>query len=217
MSATRPSTRGTFVVIKHANQKRIDLSKLTKRTLGTGNLREAVRLPKNEKLEEWLATNCVDFYNEVSALYELCLDDAERFSEPGEGFPANFEYRWADEKSRKPKLIRCSSPQYVNYVLNWIVEQVYNEEVFPTEENAKFPKDFLDIAHKMLTRIFRVYAIIYHAHFKVIEAQKAASHLNTSFKHFVFFVYEHGIMEDKEYKALEEPVDRLVKQYNNTP
>jgi hypothetical protein len=45
-------TRGTFVVVKHANQKRTDLSKHTKRTLGSGNLKEAVRLPKGEDLNE---------------------------------------------------------------------------------------------------------------------------------------------------------------------
>jgi hypothetical protein len=47
-------TRGTFVVVKHANQKRTDLSKHTKRTLGSGNLKEAVRLPKGEDLNEYV-------------------------------------------------------------------------------------------------------------------------------------------------------------------
>ncbi|PPD93527.1 hypothetical protein GOBAR_DD09530 [Gossypium barbadense] len=36
---------------------------------GSGNLREAVRLPPGEDLNEWLAVNTVDFFNQVNLLY----------------------------------------------------------------------------------------------------------------------------------------------------
>uniref|UniRef100_A0A803PHG2 MOB kinase activator-like 1A n=1 Tax=Cannabis sativa TaxID=3483 RepID=A0A803PHG2_CANSA len=38
-------------------------------TLGSGNLREAVKLPTGEDLNEWLAVNTVDFFNQVNLLY----------------------------------------------------------------------------------------------------------------------------------------------------
>ena len=38
-------------------------------TLGSGNMREAVKLPKGEDLNEWLAVNTVDFYNALGILY----------------------------------------------------------------------------------------------------------------------------------------------------
>ena len=38
-------------------------------TLGQGNIREAVRLPPGEDLNEWLAVNTVDFYNAISVLH----------------------------------------------------------------------------------------------------------------------------------------------------
>ena len=38
-------------------------------TLGQGNIKEAVRLPPGEDLNEWLAVNTVDFYNAISVLY----------------------------------------------------------------------------------------------------------------------------------------------------
>mmetsp|Transcript_11528 Transcript_11528/g.22677 ORF Transcript_11528/g.22677 Transcript_11528/m.22677 type:complete len:211 (-) Transcript_11528:434-1066(-) len=205
------SAKGTFVILKHANQRRNDLSKYTKSTLGSGDLKQAVQLPKGEDMNEWIATNIVDFFNEISMLYDLCTDDAERFQAPGEGFPPNFEYRWADGKSSKP--IRCSSPEYVNYVICWIEEQVHDESLFIVAEDAKFPDEFDDVAKKIFTRIFRIYAIIYNSHFEAIEDQGAASHLNTSFKHFVYFAYEHGLLEDKEIPALEAPVERLIADY----
>ncbi|GBG25280.1 MOB kinase activator-like 1A [Hondaea fermentalgiana] len=213
MSGSR-NTRGTFVVLKHANQRRTDLSKYTKRTLGMGNLREAVRLPSGEDINEWIATNIVDFYNEIAMLYDMCSEDAEKFVEPGEGFPPNFEYRWADGGSSTP--IRCSSPEYANYVLAWIEEQIHDVSIFVVDERDDFPDDFEDIAQKIFTRIFRIYAIIYHAHFHYIEDQGAAEHLNTSFKHFCFFSHEHGLLDPKEVRALQEPVDRLLEQYTDS-
>ena len=43
-------------------------------TLGQGKVREAVRLPPGEELNEWLAVNTVDFYNAISVLYST-LDE----------------------------------------------------------------------------------------------------------------------------------------------
>ena len=34
-----------------------------------GNIREAVKLPKTEDLNEWLAVNIIDFYNQISIIY----------------------------------------------------------------------------------------------------------------------------------------------------
>ena len=51
-----------------------------------------------------------------------------------------------------------------------------------------FPKNFLGIAKTILKRLFRVYAHIYHQHFTEVVQLGEEAHLNTSFKHFIFFV-----------------------------
>lgn len=51
-----------------------------------------------------------------------------------------------------------------------------------------FPKNFLSIAKTILKRLFRVYAHIYHQHFSEVVQLGEEAHLNTSFKHFIFFV-----------------------------
>lgn len=51
-----------------------------------------------------------------------------------------------------------------------------------------FPKNFLSIAKTILKRLFRVYAHIYHQHFTEVVQLGEEAHLNTSFKHFIFFV-----------------------------
>jgi MOB kinase activator 1 len=149
--------------------------------LGSGNLRAAVTLPQNEDKNEWQAANIVDFFNEVSLLYGICADDAQRFTKPGDGFPPGFEYRWADGvKVTKP--MRCSSPEYVDYVMTWVENQINNEEIFPVQESAPFPDQFEELYVKnVMKRLFRVFAIIYHCHFAAIEHVQAEGHLNVGF------------------------------------
>lgn len=48
-------------------------------TLGSGNMLLAVELPNGEDLNEWLAVNTIEFYNEISIIYgtliEFCTPD----------------------------------------------------------------------------------------------------------------------------------------------
>lgn len=53
-------------------------------------------------------------------------------------------------------------------------------------------------------------------HFQAIEKVDAAGHLNTCFKHFVFFCLEFNLIDDKEVKALQGPVDRLKEEYKKS-
>ncbi|KAI9820640.1 MAG: MOB kinase activator 1B [Pycnora praestabilis] len=45
------------------------LRQFAEATLGSGSLRKAVKLPEGEDLNEWLAVNVVDFYNQINLLY----------------------------------------------------------------------------------------------------------------------------------------------------
>jgi len=44
-------------------------------TLGSGSLRQAVKLPEGEDICEWLAANVVDFYNQINLLSKPRLMD----------------------------------------------------------------------------------------------------------------------------------------------
>ncbi|KAL6035267.1 hypothetical protein STEG23_032048 [Scotinomys teguina] len=55
-----------------------ELLKHAEATLGSGNLRQAVMLPEGEDLNEWIAVNTVDFFNQINMLYgtitEFCTE-----------------------------------------------------------------------------------------------------------------------------------------------
>lgn len=78
-----------------------------------------------------------------------------------------------------------------------------------------FPKMFLSVVKVIFKRLFRVYAHIYHSHFQHIMALGLEYHLNTCFKHFIYFTgYNTKIIID-EFKLVEEkelaPLAELIQ------
>ncbi|KAJ8318552.1 hypothetical protein KUTeg_003643 [Tegillarca granosa] len=76
-----------------------DLMKHAAVTLGSGNLRLAVMLPEGEDLNEWVAVNTVDFFNQINMLYgtitEFCTEETCPVMSAG----PKYEYhlgRWTD-------------------------------------------------------------------------------------------------------------------------
>ena len=82
----------------------------------------------------------------------------------------------------------------------------------PLFSGVPFPKNFLTIAKTILKRLFRVYAHIYHQHFKEVVQLSEEAHLNTSFKHFIFFVQEFNLIEKRELAPLQELIDKLTSK-----
>lgn len=67
-----------------------------------------------------------------------------------------------------------------------------------------FPKEFEGRVKNIFKRLFRVYAHMYHSHVEKVIALGAEPHLNTCFKHFMYFVTEYRLIERKELEPLAE-------------
>ena len=181
------------------------------KTLGAGNLRDAVVLPPNEDMNEWIAVNSVDFFNQTNLLYETIAELCTEKTCPIMRAGPNFEYHWADGYSIK-KPIKCSAPRYIDYLMTWAEQQLENEELFPSKRGVPFPKNFVNIAKKILKRLFRVYAHIYHHHFNDIISLDQEAHLNTTFKHLVFFSLEFNLIDEKEMLPMKTLINALTKK-----
>lgn len=178
-------------------------------TLGSGNLQLAVALPEGEDLNEWIAVNTVDFFNQINMLYgtisEYCTPVKCEVMSAG----PKYEYHWADGvKIKKP--IKCSAPDYIDYLMTWVQCQLDNETIFPSAVGVPFAKNFLSVAKTILKRLFRVYAHIYHQHFSDVMQLGEEAHLNTSFKHFIYFVQEFNLIDRRELAPLQELIDKLL-------
>ncbi|CAH8530198.1 unnamed protein product [Schistosoma turkestanicum] len=200
---------------KHQHQQ-YDMLPETAATLGSGDLRLAVRLPEGEDLHEWIAINTVDFFNQINMLYgtllEFCTDDTCPIMSAG----PKYEYHWADGQTIK-KPLKCSAPHYIDCLMIWIQKQLENEAIFPSKIGAPFPRDFLNVVKVILKRLFRVYAHIYYQHFSEVRDLQEEAHLNTSFKHFIYFVLEFNLVQKRELVPLQHLIDLLTTndQYNN--
>ena len=193
-------------------QKGIELQAHINSTLGNnGSLRDAVKLPKGEDELEWIAVNVVDFFNALVFLYDVV--NTEHCTEktcPTMCAGPKFEYRWMDgEEVMKP--MECSAPVYCGYLLRWVEKQIDDEKIFPKKQGDAFPRDFKKRVKKIAARLFRVYAHLYHSHFKIICALQAEKHLNTIFKHFVYFAVEFSLISSEEMMPLRELVDGVLQ------
>lgn len=103
------------------------------------------------------------------------------------------------------------APQYVERLYVWIEAQLQDERIFPTKPDDPFPSDFKKRVERIFRRLFRVYAHIYHAHFDLIVEQKAQAHLNSCFKHFIYFVKEFGLIQDRDLAPMADYIDEMLK------
>jgi len=182
-----------------------------KATLGGGELRQAVKLPDGEELNEWIAVNTVHFYNAANMIYGTCAEFCTDKECPTMSAGRN-EYLWKDGVTYK-KPTRVSAPVYIDLLLNWVSDQISDPNIFPVDEDAKFPRNFMSIVKNIYKRLFRLYAHIYWQHFAKMKAIGANAHLNTCFKHFVFFILEFNLVS----KQAMAPLEKFIAKFRDAP
>lgn len=179
------------------------LQKLSQATLGAGNMKENVRLPKGENVNDWLASHVVDFYDTLVSLYSLIKDECTEKSCPEMKAGPGFTYAWQDNDKYKKSTI-VPAPQYIEFVFDWVAGQVDNEAIFPSNPDVPFPSDFKAIVSKIFQRYFRIYAHIFHHHRHHMTVVGGEPHLNTTFKHFMYFTHEFDLIPEAQLVPLKD-------------
>jgi MOB kinase activator 1 len=204
------------------------LRQFAEATLGSGSLKKAVKLPEGEDLNEWLAVNStystvpsilplthsvVDFYNQINLLYGSITEFCSPQTCPEMKATDEFEYLWQDAATGYPKPTKMPAPTYIEHLMTWVQSNIDNEAIFPSRIGVPFPKSFAATVKQIFKRLYRVYAHIYCHHYPVVVQLGLEPHLNTSFKHYVLFVHEHGLERGggKDYWGpLAEVVDGML-------
>lgn len=195
-----------------ADNPRYELAKLATDILATslpaGDLREAVKLPEGYAPNDWIAVHLVDLFNQLNLIYGSMCDDCTDGSCPIMSAGGKYEYLWADaERYKSPT--RVSAPKYVDLLMDWVDKQLADEALFPVAGGRAFPEDFRSDVKRIMRRLFRVYAHLFHSHLDEIVAVGAEAHLSTCFRHFVFFGTEFGLLPSKEMEPLKEIIAKL--------
>ncbi|KAH8410661.1 hypothetical protein KR009_011105 [Drosophila setifemur] len=190
---------------------RYSLHKQAQASLQSGiNLRQVVRLPHGENLNDWLAVHVVDFFNRINLIYGTVSEFCNEITCPTMSGGSRYEYLWADgELYKKPTAL--SAQKYIEHLMDWIETQINNESVFPVSTDVPFPKNFSAISRKILTRLFRVFVHVYIHHFDRLVSIGAEAHVNACYKHFYYFVQEFDMISGKELEPLQEMTSRICK------
>ncbi|EMC96641.1 hypothetical protein BAUCODRAFT_70071 [Baudoinia panamericana UAMH 10762] len=188
------------------------LKQFAEATLGSGSLRKVVQLPEGEDRNEWLAVNVVDFYNQINLLYGAITEFCSPQSCPEMKATDEFEYLWHDPPAY-PKPTRLPAPTYISHLLTWTSNHLSNPNVFPTHPGVPFPANFQNTIRTIFKRLYRIYAHIYCHHYGVVRGLGLEAHLNTGFKHYVLFVEEFDLADEKGAKKGEwfGPLGELVE------
>ena len=72
----------------------------------------------------------------------------------------------------------------------------------------------MSICKNILKKLFRVYAHIYHTHFQHIMLLSAETHLNTCFKHFIYFIDQFNLVDSRELAPLAELIQQFKERKN---
>lgn len=185
------------------------------KTLGSQDLYDQVKLPPGANVEEWLAVTTFDFFNElnllVGAIQDLCTEQTCPTMCAGP-----FVWMWADgDKIKEP--VKMSAPRYFEALLTWVDAQLADESFLPVAPGVPFPATYKKGMRVIYKRLFRVYAHVFHSHFKEMMEDEADAHLNHSFKHFVYFVKEFDLMSTEELEPLKDLVSLCLEQKTRGP
>lgn len=192
----RPKKRFPHGTLRH------NLHKQAQATLNSGvDLKQVVRLPPNESLDDWLAVNTVDFFNRINLLYGILADSCTVESCPTMCGGAKYEYLWQDGVEYK-KPTRLPAKDYMHKLMDWIEERINNEKIFPSTTDVPFPNDFRQTCKKILSRLFRIFVHIYIHHFEKLVQIGAEPHANMLYKHYYYFVTEFSLVTQRELDAL---------------
>ncbi|XP_038649947.1 MOB kinase activator 3C-like isoform X1 [Scyliorhinus canicula] len=189
--------------------QRFELYKKAQASLKSGvDLKTVVQLPAGENLNDWIAVNTVDFFNRINLIYGTICEYCTERSCPVMSGGLKYEYRWQDEhKYKKPT--KVTAPRYMNLLMDWIEALINNEDNFPTRVGVPFPKNFMQLCKKILTRLFRVFVHVYIHHFDRITTMGAEAHVNTCYKHFYYFVTEFNLTDERELEPLKVMTEKI--------
>ncbi|XP_038620422.1 MOB kinase activator 2 isoform X1 [Tachyglossus aculeatus] len=166
----------------------------TKSRITDFEFKELVVLPREIDLNEWLASNTTTFFHHVNLQYstisEFCTGETCQTMAV-----CNTQHYWYDERGKK---VKCTAPQYVDFVMSSVQKLVTDEDIFPTKYGKEFPLSFESLVKKICKYLFHVLAHIYSSHFKETLALELHGHLNTLYIHFILFVREFNLVDCKE-------------------
>jgi MOB kinase activator 1 len=177
-------------------------------TLHRNELEAAVEPLPGTDVNDWLALNVVNFYSQISVLFEAFAAVCNAAQRPRVQAGARATYLWRDGRKYKAPT-QLSAPEYVRVLFDWVDAELANTAHFPSG-GGKYPKDFKAIVAKIMSRLFRVDAHLYAGHMDRMNGTETIRHMNSSLKHFLLFSKKYNLVPREQFEPIKQIVDRIV-------
>ncbi|XP_034668682.1 MOB kinase activator-like 3 isoform X3 [Drosophila subobscura] len=107
---------------------RYSLYKQAQASLQSGiNLRQVVRLPAGENMNDWLAVHVVDFFNRINLIYGTVSEFCDESTCPTMSGGSRYEYLWADgDLCSISKNICCTLSQNFNAIIPCFCTRIHS-------------------------------------------------------------------------------------------
>ena len=200
--------QGTFRRVKKLpkGSRQYCLLQHKRATLNAGDFTASIRLPEDTDLNDWLATNVVDLYNELvvvtQGILTHCTPETCRTMSAG----PKYQYLWQDSNQYKTPTA-LPAKEYIELLFDWVEKLLDDQEVFPSDSAVPFPKNFKNVVKTIFKRLFRVYAHIYYHHIDDVRTEGVEAHFNTAFRHFYSFVHMYKLIPAQELEPLRQIID----------
>nr|XP_002130698.1 MOB kinase activator 2 isoform X2 [Ciona intestinalis] len=179
---------------------------LFKQLPGHVDIRKVVTKPRNIDEREWIATHAIALFHNINQLYgtvsEFCTADTCPIMQG----PGQKQYAWVDERGKK---LKCTGPQYVDYVMTFCQKCASNQDLFPTKYAQTFHESFYSEIKKILRFLFHVIAHMYYSHFARLKQMDMVGYLTTVFKHFTYLDRDFHLVDRQETSTMDDLVEAM--------
>ena len=114
---------------------------------------------------------------------------------------------WIEHQIDDPRIFPPPNSQQSTYIVFVISRPVVHNSC--TE--VAYPADFRVRVSGIFRRLFRVFAHIYYSHFEQMVSLDADKHLNTAFKHFVFFIKEFDLVPANQLTPMADLIAKIER------
>ncbi|KAL0230852.1 hypothetical protein PCE1_003229 [Barthelona sp. PCE] len=177
-------------------------------TIGSGNLRLLVQLPESDTYQDFVSVQLLEFYNILTMIYEVVSYDCTKESCPEMTAGSQHRYLWRDN-DKYPQPTSMPAPDYIYMLFAYVKQQI---ERFPTDANESWPSDFDSIVKTCFRRLFRVFAHLYTKHYETMEHCHIEQSVNSTLKHFLFFVKEYNLINESEFRPIANLCNDLLQR-----
>eukprot|EP01107_Rhizomastix_libera_P011749 TRINITY_DN29385_c0_g1_i1.p1 TRINITY_DN29385_c0_g1~~TRINITY_DN29385_c0_g1_i1.p1 ORF type:complete len:222 (-),score=57.88 TRINITY_DN29385_c0_g1_i1:20-685(-) len=194
----------------HKGTATYDLYKSLKASLGSGlDIKEAVKVPKGESRDDWIAMNVKEIFNTAVMCFHMLSASCTDKSCPEMNAGSKAKFLWPGKDKEAP--IQLSAPEYIFRLIEWVDETTNDEKIFPAQ-GSTYPKTFLPSCKKLIRRIMHVYAHIFNVHWQDVMKLEAEAHVNICFKHLYYFGAEFGFFETDDLRPVATLIEKLEKR-----